>query len=116
MASPYSEDLRLRVIEYVDSGKSKAEASRLFRLGYRTVERWMKRYRATGEIAANPVGRPVGTGKIDAAALVASVAADSDKKLEDRGREFGVSAAAMSKAMKRCKISHKKNTSIRRTG
>lgn len=113
MAKPYSDDLRGRVIRYVESGHSKAEASRKYEVSYRTIERWMKRYHSAGKIKAERSGRPVGTGKIDKLRLESSVVADSDKTLKERGREFGVSAAALSKAMKRLRITHKKNTAIR---
>jgi transposase len=114
MAKPYSDDLRGRVIGYVKSGHSKAEASRMFSISYRTIERWMNAYRATGKTMAKSAGRPVGTGRIDAMTLEASVESDSGKTLKDRGKEFGVSAAALCKAMQRFKISHKKNTTLRR--
>jgi transposase len=116
MAKAYSADLRERVIGYVESGHSKAEASRQYAVSYRTIERWMKRYQATGRIAAERTGRPVGTGKINASALEASVEADSDKTLKERGKEFGVSAAGLSKAMKRLRLTHKKNAAVRRAG
>lgn len=112
MAKPYSEDLRNRVMLYVESGHSKAEASRLYAVSYRTIERWINQYHATGKISAKRTGRPVGTGKVDAAKLTASVEADSDKTLKERGREFGVSAAALCKAMRRLNIAHKKNTAL----
>lgn len=115
MAKPYSDDLRGRVIRYVKSGHSKAEASRMFAVSYRTIERWMNRYHASGKTKAEHTGRPVGTGKVNAARLEASVNADSDKTLKERGKEFGVSAAALCKAMRRLKISHKKNPALRRT-
>src|SRR6478735_6131319 len=114
MAKPYSEDLRKRVIRYVETGRTKAEASRKYEVSYRTIERWMNRYRVDGVIKAERTGRPVGTGKIVADQLEASVSADSDKTLKERGKEFGVSAAALCKAMRRLNISHKKNAAIRR--
>ena len=114
MAKPYSDDLRGRVVRYVTSGHSKAEASRKYEISYRTIERWMNCYRDTGKTTAERAGRPVGTGKVNAIKLEASVDADSDKTLKERGKEFGVSAAALCKAMRRLKISHKKNTAVRR--
>lgn len=114
MAKPYSEDLRKRVIRYVETGHTKAEASRKYEVSYRTIERWMNRYRAGGMIKAERTGRPVGTGKIVADRLEASVNMDSDKTLKERGKEFGVSAAALCKAMRRLNIAHKKNAAIRR--
>jgi transposase len=114
MARPYSDDLRGRVVRYVDSGHSKAEASRKYEINYRTIERWMNRYYATGKTGAEHTGRPVGTGKVSAARLEASVNADSDKTLKERSKEFGVSAAALCKALRRLGISHKKNPAVRR--
>jgi transposase len=114
MAKPYSDDLRRRIIRHVESGQSKADAARVFSVSYRTIERWMNRYRATGKVSAEAVGRPPGNGKIEAAKLEASVEADSDKTLKQRGKEFGVSAAALCKAMKRLNIGHKKNAAVRR--
>lgn len=116
MAKPYSEDLRKRVIRYVESGHSKAEASRKYEVSYRTIERWMNRYGATGKINAERTGRPTGTGRIILSELEASVEKDSDKILRERAKEFGVSAAALCKAMKRLNIGHKKNAALRRKG
>ena len=114
MAKPYSEDLRGRVIRYIENGHSKAEASRKYEVSYRTIERWVNRYRTTGKIKAEQTGRPTGTGKIILSQLEASVESDSDQTLKQRSKEFGVSAAALCKAMKRLNIGHKKNAALRR--
>ena len=116
MAKPYSEDLRGRVIRYIESGHSKAEASRQYEVSYRTIERWIKRYRMSGKIKAERTGRPTGTGKINLAQLEASVESDSDQTLKQRSKSFGVSAAALCKAMKRLNIGHKKNAAVHRKG
>lgn len=56
MAKPYSEDLRGRVVAAVEDGLSRRKAARLFDLGISTVIRWVQRSRATGSVAAKPMG------------------------------------------------------------
>ncbi len=46
----YSQDLRDRVIKQYEQGnRSKAKLAQLFQLGTSTVDRWIKRYKSTGE-------------------------------------------------------------------
>lgn len=52
MATPYSYDLRRKVIEAVDKGMRKSEASRLFNLSRNTIDLWLKRRGASGEFPA----------------------------------------------------------------
>jgi len=115
MPKVYSNDLRERVVLDVESGMTKAEASRRYRLGYRTVVRWCIKKKRTGSVSAARVGRTPGKGKIDLIKLVQSVEQDSDATLKARGKQFGVSDVAILKAMRRLKIAHKKNTALRRT-
>jgi transposase len=56
MVKAYSEDLRKRVIEARERGQSAAVVARRFRLNVRTVERYGKRYRETGQIASKKHG------------------------------------------------------------
>ena len=56
MAKPYSEDLRLRVVAAVEGGLSRRQAAALFDVGISTVVHWVRRFRATGSIAAKPMG------------------------------------------------------------
>jgi transposase len=52
---PYSEDLRERVIAAIERGDcSQAQAAEQFRVGLRTVERWVHLKRATGSLTAKP--------------------------------------------------------------
>lgn len=115
MPKVYSKDLRERVVSDVESGMTKAEASRRYRLGYRTVVRWCVKKKRTGSVSAYRVGRPLGKGKIDLAKLERSVEKDSDATLKQRGKEFGVSDVAILKALRRLGIGHKKNAAVRRT-
>jgi transposase len=46
--SPYSLDLRKKVIEYIESGKSQKWAAALFKLNSSTISRWWLRYKTEG--------------------------------------------------------------------
>jgi len=56
MAKPYSEDLRKRVIAAVERGLSRRQAAVVFGVGISTVVHWVRRFRATGSVAAKPMG------------------------------------------------------------
>jgi len=50
---PYSEDLPVRVLSYVDGGKSKMSAHQTFGVSRSTIDRWLKLRAATGSLKAN---------------------------------------------------------------
>lgn len=52
MPSPYSYDLRIRVVAAVEQGMEVTEASRLFGLHRDTITGWLARKEATGEVRA----------------------------------------------------------------
>jgi transposase len=52
----YSKNLRERVVAAVDGGLSRRQAAGLFDVGVSTVVRWVQRFRATGNVAARPMG------------------------------------------------------------
>jgi len=56
MSKPYSEDLRERVVAAVEGGLSRRRAAEVFAVGVSSVIRWVQRFRATGSIAAKPMG------------------------------------------------------------
>lgn len=56
MSKPYSEDLRERVVAAVEGGVSRRQAAGVFDVGVSTVIRWVQRFRATGSVAAKPMG------------------------------------------------------------
>lgn len=53
MAAPYSYDLRQKVIKAIDKGMRKSVAARLFNMSRNTIDLWLKRREATGELQAN---------------------------------------------------------------
>jgi transposase len=84
MAKPYSKDLRERVVAAVEGGLSRRQAAALFRLGVSTVINWVRRFRATGSVAAKPMGgdhRSRLTGERDW--LLERIAAAPDLTIEE---------------------------------
>jgi len=56
MVKAYSEDLRERVVRRVVSGKPIREVAAVFGVSVASVAKWSLRLRATGSVAANPMG------------------------------------------------------------
>jgi hypothetical protein len=56
MPKPYSEDLRERVIEAIESGASRREAAENFRLRPSSAVKWWRRWHDTGSVKAKPSG------------------------------------------------------------
>ena len=56
MGKPYSEDLRVRVIEAIDEGASRREAADRFAVSASSAIRWMERFVQLGSVAAKPRG------------------------------------------------------------
>jgi transposase len=54
MARGYANDLRVRVIEFVETGEAAREAARQFNIGDSTAIRWVQRWKKTGSVAAKP--------------------------------------------------------------
>lgn len=56
MARAYSRDLRERVVRSVEGGMSRRQAASLFGVAISTVIKWVDTWRATGRVAAKPMG------------------------------------------------------------
>ncbi len=104
----YSVDLRERRLRALDAGLSSAEATRLFGVSSATLQRWRRRQRLTGAVAASPrPGRPRRIERGQEAALLAQVRAAPDATLREHcawwAAEQGVavSEATMSRALAR---------------
>jgi transposase len=113
---PYSEDLRERVVRAVVSGTPREEVAATFAVSVPTIERWLRRKRETGGLAAKPVPGPVAV-KTNALmeALPERLADRADATLEEHcswwhetaGVE--VSTATMSRALTRLGWPRKKS-------
>jgi transposase len=56
MPKPYSQDLRMRVVEAVEAGASRREVAELFGISPSVVVIWMQRWTRTGSVEAKPSG------------------------------------------------------------
>ncbi|EAM49690.1 putative transposase [Crocosphaera watsonii WH 8501] len=52
MPAPYSYDLRTKVINAIDEGMTKTQASRLFGISRNTINLWLKKKEETGSYKA----------------------------------------------------------------
>lgn len=103
----YSLDLRKRVVDFVLSGGSKAEARRRYQISLWCVNDWCSRNFLE---PTKPPGRP---RKMDWSALKIDIQKNPDKLLRERAQEFGVWTNAIWYACGQMKVTHKKNSSLR---
>ena len=106
----YSSDLRKRVLDFIETGGSKAEASRRFGVSRPTLDKWLK---ATDPLAYEKPGPRTPT-RLDPDALKAHVNAFPDQTLAERADHFQVSTFCIWYGLKRIGCTRKKNTRIQR--
>jgi transposase len=107
--SPYSIDLREKVIKFLETGKTQVEASQVFSLNKSTVNRWYNRYRKEGNCL--PRKRQGAVAKINQQALLEYVGCNPDATLKEISREFGVSLWGIYYWFRKLGISYKKKPS-----
>ena len=112
----YSTDLRERVVSALQDGKSQAWVAATFRVSLSSVQRWLARYRQTGEVAATVQKRMAGLIGAEAyPALQALVArlpeAQLPQYVEEWERATGVrvSTKTMSRMLVRLGLRRKKD-------
>lgn len=103
----YSLDLRQRVVDFVENGGSKAEASRVYKVSIWCVYDWCKR---TDLEPKEPAQRR--KGKLDWEAVRHHVQKHPDALLRERAKHFGVNINAIWYACEQMKLSRKKNTTL----
>lgn len=52
MPAPYSYDLRIKVIEAIDGGMGKTQASKIFNISRNTIDLWLNKRKQTGDYTA----------------------------------------------------------------
>jgi transposase len=120
MTKPHSEDLRIRVVEFVESGGTVREAESVFTVGASSASRWGQRFRETGSVACDP-DRGGSTSPLEkhSDTLLALIAERLDITLEEivrelAGRGIATSVTSVWRFFERHKISYKKNSARRR--
>jgi transposase len=107
--SPYSLDLREKVIKYLESGKSQQSASKLFELNPSTVNRWWLRYKREGNVLPRKrVGR---APRLSLLEIKAYIKTNPNFKSADMGKHFGMTSGGAFYWLKKLKFSYKKKTS-----
>jgi len=106
----YDTKFRRRAIEYWNDNHSKAETAAVFGVGTTTLQRWKSQLNATGSLA--PKKRKETWRKIDPEKLRKYVKEHPDAYQHEIATAFGVRLYAIQKALKRLRITRKKNHSL----
>lgn len=104
--SPYSIDLRERVIKFIEAGKSQTKTAATFNLHAATVARWYKRYKQEGHYRARK--RLGARSKIDKKLFEAYIHQHSDVKIKELSKEFNLSIGGVHYWLKKLGYSYKK--------
>jgi transposase len=123
MGRPYSDDLRERIVEAVEGGKSRRGAAEIFGVSPSCAVKLYRRWRETGSVRPQPVGAPKRC-KLDPLGdwLEALVKAEPDLTLNEirvrLAQEHGVSASIglVWAFLDRRGLSFKKNGARQRAG
>jgi transposase len=119
MPKPYSQDLRVRVVEAVENGASRREVAELYGISPSVVVIWMQRWTETGSIKAKPSGGSVSPLDEHAEFLLGLIAEQPDMTLDEivaAMSRAGIegSRTAVWRFYERHRISFKKNFVCRR--
>jgi transposase len=116
MASPYSQDLRDRVLAACDRGMPTKQVALVFEVSRAWVRRLKQRRRETGETSPRPMGGAK-VVKIDMTQLATLVQQHPDATLKELRDLLGIVCAesAVCMALKRLGLSFKKRRSTHRS-
>jgi transposase len=122
MARAYSEDLRIRLVRYVEGGVSARSAAKVFGVSESSAIKWMQRWRRDKSVTPNPVRghrRALLEGHADW--LLELIEAKPDLTLEEirtllKKRGVRVSLWTVWSFYERSEMSFKKNRVRHRTG
>ena len=109
----YDKKFREAVLRHVDDGHSQSETRKLFKLGENTISQWIALREETGALDNRPLER--NWRKIDPGKLRADVEERPDDFNDERALRFGCTGEAIRQALKKQKITVKKNGRIHRT-
>jgi putative transposase len=107
----HSEDLRKRVVDFVEKGGSKADAQRLFQVSEWCVYDWLKKGK---DLKAGKPG-PKGPRKFNLRDFESLVLEKPEAYLDELGKELNVGKTTAWRACQQLGLSRKKNQSLQRT-
>ena len=108
----YEEKYRRRALEYWESGHSKKETAAVFKVGTTTLQTWKSQLNESGALA--PKKRKETWRKIDPEKLKEYLERYPSAYLREIAQEFACSENSVFKALKRSKITRKKNHNLSR--
>lgn len=108
----YEIKYRERVISYLAEGHSYRETAEIFKVSTFTLQAWKSQLNETGTLA--PKKRKETWRKIDPDKLRKYVAEHPDAYQHEIAETFGVRLYAIQQALKRLKITRKKNNTLQR--
>ena len=107
--SPYSQDLRKKVIEYLNKGNNKTETSIVFKLNRKTVANWYSRYKNEGHYL--PRKRLGAKPKIIKNDFLNYVNNNLNSTSEEIGKAFNIGGSGARYWLKKFGYSYKKKPS-----
>lgn len=110
----YEKQFRDRVILYIENGHSKAEASRHFSVSLNSIDRWLRLKKETGDSGKKPPSRP--SRKLHNEAIMSYIKDHPDAYLREIAEHFNCAISGVFYALKRLKVTYKKNEIIQRAG
>ena len=106
MPGSYSEDLRKKVMTYVEGGNSCHRASIRFEIASNTVRNWYKRYKKEGHYLPRKVGGK--KGRVSKEEVVNYVDSNPNFILIEMGKHFNMSASGAHYWLKKLGFRYKK--------
>ena len=106
----YDIKFRQRALAYWKEGRSKKETARIFKVSADTLQRWKSQLAESGSLA--PKKRRETWRKIEPARLAEYVSRHPDAYLKEIAQEFNCTDVAVLIALRRLKITRKKNDPI----
>ena len=103
----YDVKYREKVLKYLDKEHTLKEAHQVFEVGTTTIKAWKKLRKETGKLEKRPLERK--PYKINSAKLKAYITEHPDSYLRETAEVFNCTEAAIFYALKRLKITRKKN-------
>ena len=104
--SPYSQDLRDKVIAYINRGHKQRGAVRVFNIHKNTVSRWWNRHCEEGNCKARI--RSGYKSKVNKEALADYVTNHPNSRLTETGKRYGITGAQAGNLLKQIGFSYKK--------
>jgi len=107
----YDKKFRERVLAHVDAGKDPEEVREMFGIGVHTIRQWKELREEMGGLENRPLKRS--GKKIDMDKLRADVEQNPEDFNRQRGLRFCCTGEAIRQALRRGKITRKKNNRVR---